>query len=137
MRALALVLLVACNGCHPRPDPVQPRVYGDDASDVCVQACAKLSAWSCPEARPTPAGERCESFCARTPFLNASCVAGANGKSDLAGCGVRCSSSSAVWLLDGGSPSSSNWSLLYDGGACFARTVPNIGGTDICVDGGR
>lgn len=85
---LAFIFLVAC--CNPKP--VQPRVFGDDASDVCVRACAKLSAWSCPEGQPTPAGERCESFCAReSQFLNATCVDGIESKSDLISCGVRCS----------------------------------------------
>lgn len=88
MRCAVVLALVACN-CEPKPLPI-PHVYGVDASDTCFAACAKLTAWSCPEAQPTPAGERCESFCSRTPFLNANCVADAGGKGELAGCGVRC-----------------------------------------------
>lgn len=84
--ALFLLLAAACN--HPPP---QPKVYGDDASDVCVRACSQLTAWRCPEGAPSPSGESCESFCTRTSaFLDAKCVADARGKGDLAACGVRC-----------------------------------------------
>lgn len=84
---LALLFLTAC------PSAIAPTQHdaADGAPSACAQACAKLAAWACPEAQPTPTGESCESFCMRTSSLvDPACVTKANTVDDLAGCEVRC-----------------------------------------------
>ena len=94
--ALALVL-VSCKAVDlPPPEPeiiiVEP---GDDASDddrsTCGRACARLDAFGCHEAEPSPGGIPCRTICKRSGvLLDAECVAGARTLTELHGCNVRC-----------------------------------------------
>ncbi len=80
MRVAVLALVMACHS---------PATVPLDTGDACGVACAKLTDAGCAEAKATPAGESCGSFCARNQSaLPVSCVLNASSVDYLRLCGV-------------------------------------------------
>ena len=86
-----LSALLSMSGCSGSPQIVKPFEHGA----TCINACAKLSALGCHEAKPI-AGITCRQFCESTltsggaVFLEVECVAGAESREQVRLCNVEC-----------------------------------------------
>jgi hypothetical protein len=88
---VGLSVLLSLSGCSSHQQIVKPFEHGA----TCINACAKLSALGCDEAKPI-AGITCKQFCESTlasggaVFLEVECVAGAESKEQVRLCNVDC-----------------------------------------------